>query len=418
MAGHGDRGRIVRKSALSGLIHLPADDTSSEAALSRRREDAWALGILFSQSGLMEIPETQLLQGALLAIEEVNAAGGTLGRPIEAIHYDPRSDLGLYRQYADRLLTDDAVSVIIGCCTSLSRKVVLPSLERRNGLLWYPDLYEGFEYSPNVIYTGAAPNQNTLPLARYLFRRGARRFLLLGSDYIYPRESNRVMRDLIERHGGEVVDETYVPMEPPEGDVEALLTRVKALRPDVVFSTLVGLSNRRFLGAYADAGIDPADIPIASHNISEADLVAVGRVECAGHITAAAYFSSIASPANRRFVDAFHRRYGAGVPVGQYAASSYCATRLCVAALERAGEIDTQRMTQCARGLELEAPHGRIAIDADNNHTWLTPRIGVWNGADAFDIVWEAEQPVQPDPWLVSYGGVEDLSDPVPAVVA
>ena len=151
--GCGGCGRIVRKSAPSDLLHLPADDTSSEAALSRRREDAWALGILFSQSGLMQIPETQLLQGALLAIEEINAAGGALGRPIEAIHYDPRSDPGLYRQYADRLLTEDAVSVIIGCCTSLSRKVVLPSLERRNGLLWYPDLYEGFEYSPNVIYT-------------------------------------------------------------------------------------------------------------------------------------------------------------------------------------------------------------------------------------------------------------------------
>ena len=125
--------RIVRKSALSDLIHLPADDTSSEAALSRRREGAWALGILFSQSGLMAIPETQLLEGALLAIEGVNAARGVLGRSIEAIHYDPRSDPGLYRQCAERLLTEDALSLIIGCCTSLSRKLVLPSLERRNG---------------------------------------------------------------------------------------------------------------------------------------------------------------------------------------------------------------------------------------------------------------------------------------------
>jgi ABC-type branched-subunit amino acid transport system substrate-binding protein len=385
--------------------------------LSRRREDAWAVGVLFSRSGLMEIPETQHLQGALLAIEEVNAAGGVLGRPIEAIHYDPRSDLGLYRQFADRLLTEDAVSVIIGCCTSLSRKVVLPSLERRNGLLWYPDLYEGFEYSPNVIYTGAAPNQNSLPLARYLFRRGARRFLLIGSDYIYPRESNRVMRDLIERHGGEVTEEIYVPMEPPAGALDRLLARVQALRPDVVFSTLVGHSSRRFLAGYADAGIDPADIPIASHNISEAEFVAVGRAECAGHITAAPYFSSIESGANHRFVGAFRRRFGADVPVGQYAGSGYCAARLFAAALERAGEMDTQRMVQCARGLEMDAPQGRIAIDADNNHTWLTPRIGVWNGLDAFDVVWEAEQPVQPDPWLVTYGGLEDLSDVVQAAI-
>lgn len=359
----------------------------------------------------MEIPETQHLQGALLAIDEVNAAGGVLGRPIQAIHYDPRSDLGLYRQLADRLLTEDAVSVIIGCCTSSSRKVVLPSVERRNGLLWYPDLYEGFEYSPNVIYVGAAPNQNSLPLARYLFSRDAQRFLLVGSDYIYPREANRVMRDLIERHGGEVMDEIYVPMHPPAAEFERLVRRVQALRPDAVFSTLVGLSNRRFCARYADAGIDPADTPIASHNISEADFAAVARKECAGHITAAPYFSSVDTAASRRFVAAFRRRFGPEVAVGQYAESGYCAAHLFAAALERAGDMDTQRLTQCAHGLELDAPQGRIAVDPDNNHTWLVPRIGVWNGVNAFDVVWQGEQAVQPDPWLVSYGGVEDVLD-------
>ena len=377
--------------------------------------DTWRIGILFSRSGLMEIPETQHLQGALLAIDEVNAAGGVGGRPIETIHYDPRSDLGLYRKLADRLLTEDAVSVIIGCCTSSSRKVVLPSIERRNGLLWYPDLYEGFEYSPNVIYVGAAPNQNSLPLARYLFQRCARRFLLVGSDYIYPREANRVMRDLIERHGGEVVDEIYLPMEPAAAEFERLVARVRGLRPHAVFSTLVGLSNRRFCACYADAGIDPADIPIASHNISEADFVAVGRKECGGHITAAPYFSSVDSAASRRFVAAFGRRFGADVPIGQYAESGYCAAHLFAAALERAGDMDTQRLALCARGLEMEAPQGKVTIDTDNNHTWLVPRIGVWNGVDAFDIVWQAEQAVPPDPWLVSYGGVEDVGEPATA---
>ena len=385
--------------------------------MAASKEDAWTLGILFSRTGMMEIPSTQHVHGAMLAIDEINAAGGVLGKPLEAIHYDTCSDLGLYRQYADRLLTEDAVGVIVGCCTSLSRKAVLPSIERRNGMLWYPDLYEGFEYSPNVIYVGAATNQNSLPLARYLFRRGARRFLLIGSDYIYPREANRVMRDLIERHGGEVLDEIYLPMQPPDGELDGLVARVLTLRPDVVFSTLVGSNIGRFCERYADAGIDPADIPIASHNVTEAELSAVGRPECAGHITAAPYFSSIDSQANRDFVSAFRKRFGAPAAISQYAASAYSAVRLFALTLERAGVMDTQRMMSCARGLEFEAPHGRIVIDTDNNHTWLTPRVGVWNGVDEFDLVWQSGQAVQPDPWLVSYGGVEDLPETVQAAV-
>ncbi|HVY05562.1 MAG TPA: transporter substrate-binding domain-containing protein [Burkholderiales bacterium] len=379
--------------------------------MAASNEDAWTIGVLFSRTGLMEIPSAQHVRGVTLAIDEINASGGILGRPLAAIHYDTCSDPALYRKFADRLLTDDSVSVIVGCCTSLSRKAVLPSIERRNGLLWYPDLYEGFEYSPNVIYVGAATNQNSLPLARYLFGRGARRFLLIGSDYIYPREANRVMRDLVERHGGEVLDEIYLPLQTESKELDHLVSRVLELRPDVVFSTLVGSNICSFCERYADAGIDPAEIPIASHNVTEAELLEVGRTECAGHITAAPYFSSIASDANRNFVDAFRRRFGEAAPVSQYASAAYAAVRLFALSLERAGEMDTQRMMMCARGLEMRAPHGRIVIDEDNNHTWLTPRVGVWNGADEFDLVWESEQMVQPDPWLVSYGGVEDVPE-------
>jgi len=380
--------------------------------LMNEHSGSWSIGILFSRSGAMHIPATQHVFGALLAIDEINSADGVLGRPLEAIQYDTRSDLALYRQFAERLLTEDAVSNILGCCTSLSRKVVLSSIERRNGLLWYPDLYEGFEYSPNVLYIGAATNQNSLPLAKYLFRRGARRFMLIGSDYIYPREANRVMRDLISRHGGEVLDETYVAIEPSESELDRILARVRALTPDVLFSTLVGESICRFCTRYADAGIDSSRILLASHNITEAELMAVNRAECSGIITAAPYFSSIDSPQNNSFVSRFRRRFGKDAPVSQYAASSYSAVRLFAAALEQAGEMNTERIAQCARELEFDAPHGRIALDADNNHTWQTPRVGAWNDSDAFDIVWEADGPVQPDPWLVSYGGVEGLSEP------
>jgi ABC-type branched-subunit amino acid transport system substrate-binding protein len=370
--------------------------------------EPWTLGVLFSITGHMAIPSQQHVRGVELAVDEVNAAGGVLGRPLETRRYDTRSDLGLYRRYIDQLLTEDAVNTVIGCCTSLSRKVVLPSIERRNGLLLYPDLYEGFEYSPNVLYVGAATNQNTLPLARYLLRSGARSYVLLGSDYIYPREANRVMRDLIERQGGRVLDELYAPIGAGAEQIESLVQRLAALKPDIVFNTLVGQSICHLLAAFAALGIDDR-IAIASHNVTEAEMLSMSTPPVAGHVTSAPYFSSLATAPNRRFVHAFRGRFGAGAPVSQYAAAAYSAVHLFAIALARAGEMDTQRIMQCVRGLQMEAPQGSIVVDDDNNHTWMTPRVGRWNGRDGFDVVWEAREPAQPDPWLVNYGGVDTL---------
>src|ERR1700757_783247 len=184
--------------------------TSPRAKQSDR--EVWRVGVLFSRSGLMAVTESEHFFGTALAIEEINKAGGILGREIEVIAYDPGSAPETFRKMADRLLTEDGASIIFGCSHSAERKAVLPAIERRNGLLWYPSLYEGFEYSPNVVYTGACPNQNSFPLAEYLVRNHGRRVLMAGSDYIYPRESNRIMRDLVESYGGKNVDEVYVPM--------------------------------------------------------------------------------------------------------------------------------------------------------------------------------------------------------------
>lgn len=372
--------------------------------------DSWPVGVLFSRSGLMEIPESEHYQGTLLAIEEINAAGGVLGMPIRPVCYDPESDLGRYRQLADRLLVEDAVSVIFGCCTSSSRKAVLSSIERRNALLWYPTLYEGFEYSPNVIYTGPTPSQNALPLARFLHRNYGKRIYMIGSDYIYPRESNRVMRDAIERLGGEVVDEVYVPMDAHGADLLRHAEAACKARPGAVFSTLVGAAGTRFIQHCIDFGLDGRRTPIASHNMSEGDFLVVGRGErSAGHITSAPYFGSVQRDASRRFVAAYRRRYGAHAPVSQYADAAYNAVHFFARALTQAGVLDTQRLVAAARGVELDAPQGQIAIDADNNHAWLWPRIGIWNGRDAFDIAWEARARVNADPFLVFYGGPEEM---------
>jgi ABC-type branched-subunit amino acid transport system substrate-binding protein len=362
--------------------------------------DMWRVGVLFSRSGLMAVTESEHFLGTALAMKEINEAGGVLGRELEVVAYDPGSDPEIYRRMAERLLTEDEVSVIFGCSTSAQRKAVLPAIERRNGLLWYPSLYEGFEYSPNVIYTGATPNQNSFPLADYLVRNFGRRIYFVGSDYIYPRESNRIMRDLIESYDGEIVGEDYVAMEAPEARLHAILANIKTRAPDVVFSTVVGRTAQKFYKLYAQEGFDPRAVPIASLTMAEGEIQAIGAEFCEGHISAATYFGTLERDSNRRFIADFHAAFGPDKPVSMWSAGAYAQVHLFALALERAGTLDTQRLVDAALGQSFEAPEGPIQIDPENNHTWLTPRIGRVRRDGTFDIVWEAKAVVKPDPYL------------------
>jgi branched-chain amino acid transport system substrate-binding protein len=362
--------------------------------------DVWRVGVLFSRSGLMAITESEHFFGTALAIEEINRAGGVLGREIEVIAYDPGSAPETYRRMADRLLTEDGASVIFGCSTSAERKAVLPAIERRNGLLWYPSLYEGFEYSPNVIYTGACPNQNSFPLAEYIVRKYGPRVYLIGSDYIYPRESNRIMRDLVESYAGQVAGEQYVAMEAGDAELTRALDTIHMRSPDVVFSTIVGRTAQRFYRLYAEKGFDPARLPIASLTMAEGELREIGPEFCVGHLTAASYFGSLRSDSNRRFKSAFAKACSADRPVSMWSAGAYAQVKLFAKALEQAGSLDTQRLVDAALGLSLDAPEGPVQIDADNNHVWLTPRIGRVRRDGEFDVVWEGKGPIKPDPYL------------------
>jgi len=375
--------------------------------------EVWRVGVLFSRSGLMAITESEHFFGTALAIEEINRAGGVLDREIEVVAYDPGSAPETYRKMADRLLTEDGASVIFGCSTSAERKAVLPAIERRNGLLWYPSLYEGFEYSPNVIYTGACPNQNSFPLAEYIVRAYGPRVYLIGSDYIYPRESNRIMRDLVESYAGQVAGEHYVPMEATDAELVRAIETIRASSPDVVFSTVVGRTAQRFYRLYAESGFDPARTPIASLTMAEGELREIGPGYCAGHLTAASYFGSLDSDASRRFKIAFAKAYGPDRPVSMWSATAYAQVKLFAKALSHAGSLDTQRLVDAAQGLGLDAPEGPIQIDADNNHVSLTPRIGRARADGAFDIVWEGKGPIKADPYLsVSPIGGRWLSEP------
>ncbi len=364
---------------------------------------AWRVGVLFSRKGHMREPETEHFRGTALAIEEINLAGGVLGRPIEPVCYDPESSPELYRRYAERLLTEDSISVIFGCCTSSCRKAILATVERRNALLWYPSLYEGFEYSPNVIYTGAAPNQNSLQLARHLLTTYGPRVYLVGSDYIYPRESNRIMRDLISRGGGEIVAETYVPEQPHADDIRRVVEDIRRRAPSAVFSTVVGQGGQMLYRVFREAGFDPRTLPIASLTMAEGEIRAIGPELCVGHITSAPYFSTVDTPVNRRFVAAYRTRFGADAPVTMYAEAAYFQIKLFADALARAKSLDAQRLVDAVLGTELDAPQGRIRVDPDNNHTYLLPRIGMVNEHGDFEVVWEGKAPVKPDPYLVDH---------------
>lgn len=363
----------------------------------------WRIGVLFSRSGPTGVTETEHFLGTALAIEEINALGGVLDRKLAPVAYDPKGDSAEYRRLAARLLIDDEVNVVFGCSRSSSRKAVLPVIERNNGLLWYCSFYEGFEYSPNVIYTGAVLNQNSMQLAAYLLRNVGVRFFLVGADYIYPRESNRVMRDMVEQHSGEIVDEVYLPIDAGEAQLEEVIRDIALHQPSVVFSTLVGESARTFYRLYRKHGLDPKRIPVASLSMAEEEIRLIGAELCEGHITAATYFSSLDNESNRRFVALWHQRFG-NRPTSTWSEMAYSQVHLFARALERAGSLDTTRLVQSAHSISFDSPEGRLSIDSENNHCVLTPRIGVCRSDGQFDVVWEGKEPIKPDPYLSTFG--------------
>ncbi len=362
---------------------------------------AWKFGVLFSQTGMTAAVERTQLNATVLAAEAINAAGGIRGRPIELIAYDPQSEPKRFHALAERLLAQDRVRLIFGCYMSSTRKAVLPVVEAYRGLLLYPTLYEGFEYSPNCIYTGSAPNQNSLPLARYLFRHYGKRVLFVGSDYVYAFESNRIMADLVNQAGGTVLQEAYVPLQARTEDFSATIHAIGHLRPDVVFSTVVGRSTATLYEAYHAAGFDAARVPIASLTTSEAEVAEMSPAAAAGHITAAPFFSTLGTPAADRFAAEFRRSFGADAPVTAGAEAAHFQVGLVASAMERVGTDDPALVRAALGTLEHDAPQGRVCIDASNNHAYLWPRVAKLDEKGQFRVVWDPGVRVRPDPYCI-----------------
>ena len=367
-------------------------------------KDPIRVGVLFSDTGVTSTIGHSQRQGTLLAIDEINEAGGVDGREIIPLCCDARSSPSIYAALAEQLIVQDKVNVIFGCYMSSSRKAVLPIVEKWNKLLFYPTLYEGFEFSNNIIYTGAAPNQNSVQLAEFMTSNFGARVYLIGSKYIYPYESNRIMSDLVlQRPNSSKLGERYVELDASANDFELIMDDIKARQPDFIFSTVVGDSTAGLYRAYAEAGFNPKNMPIASLTTSEAEISQMGADVALGHFTAAPYFQSINTETNIRCLEHLHRRFGSECVPNMCWEAAYFQVHLYANAFRNVGADDIGQILPHILGSEFDAPQGRVRIDPTNHHTSLYPRIGVANSKGQFTIVREATRPVHPDPYMVTH---------------
>ncbi|MEO0825261.1 MAG: urea ABC transporter substrate-binding protein [Cyanobacteria bacterium J06635_15] len=364
------------------------------------------VGILHSLTGTMAMSETPLKDAELMAIAEINAAGGVLGRPIEAIVEDGASNPETFAHRAQKLLRTDKVSTVFGCWTSPSRKLVLPVFEHHNGLLWYPVQYEGLEQSKNIFYTGLCLNQQIEPAVDWLLSQGRTRFYLVGSDNVFPRTANKMIRAHLKQGGGTVVgEEEYILF--GNQDFDYTLGEIQRLKPDVVFSTINGDSNLGFYAQYKAAGIEPSEIPIMAVSIAEAEIQRIGPEYTQGHYAAWSYFQGVETSQNQTFLKNFQRIYGRDRVLGDPIQCGYLQVYLWAMAVEKAQSTAVDEVREAAYGITFDAPEGQVKIER-NHHLLKTPRIGQSQPDGQFKIVHEHNQPANPQPWL----GIDETDHP------
>ncbi|MET1030879.1 urea ABC transporter substrate-binding protein [Domibacillus tundrae] len=385
-------------NALNEEEDTPAADTG----------DTVKVGVLHSLSGTMAISEVSLRDAELMAIEEINAEGGVLGKQIEPIVEDGASDWPTFAEKAKKLLQKDEVATVFGGWTSASRKAMLPVFEQNNGLLWYPVQYEGMESSPNIFYTGATTNQQIVPSVTWLLENKGKSFFLIGSDYVFPRTANKEIKAQLEAEGGTLVGEEYTPL--GHTDYSTLISKIKEEKPEVIYNTLNGDSNVAFFKQLKDAGITADDITVLSVSIAEEEIRGIGTDILTGHYAAWNYFQTTDTPENEKFVAAYKKAYGDDRVTGDPIEAAYNAVYLWAAAVEKAESFDVDAVKEAAGGIEFKAPGGTVTIDGDNQHTYKTVRVGEIQADGQFKEVWNSGEPVKPDPYLETYPWAEDLN--------
>ncbi len=373
----------------------------SEKAVFRLSSNRRALpseirvGILQSLSGPMALSETHLVNAAMLAVDEINQNGGVLGRPVRAIVEDGASDPHIFASKAERLLVQEQASSIFGCWTSSSRKAVLPFVEAHNGLLWYPLQYEGLETSRNVVYTGSCLNQQIEPAVRWAQKQEKDSCYLIGSDYVFPRTANRLIRGLVESAGGQVLGAAYSPL--GSARFAEIAAEIAELKPQIVYNTVNGADNIALFEALARAGIDPKKIPVMSFSLSELELVRCGNA-ARGHLACWSYFQSMDSERNRELLSRFRGRYGESEVLSDPAVTAYSQVHLWKEVVEKAGSFDTQDVLEHLPGSRFSLGDDELEMHS-NNHVHRRAVIGKAQG-EQFRVIWTSPRPIEPQPWL------------------
>lgn len=362
------------------------------------------VGQLHSATGTMAISETGSIQAERLAIEQINAAGGVLGRKIKVIQEDGASDWPTFAEKSKKLLVNDRVAAVFGCWTSASRKAVLPIFEKENGMLYYPTFYEGLEQSKNVIYTGQEATQQIIwGLDWAAKEKKAKSFFLIGSDYIWPRTSNKIARAHIERVGklGTVVGEEYYPL--GHTNFNSLINKIKVAKPDCIYAIVVGGSNVAFYKQLKAAGISADKQFLLTISVTEDELLGIGGENCNGFYACMKYFQSLDNPNNKKFVEAFKAKYGPKAVIGDVTQAAYLGPWLWKMTVEKAGSFDIDKVAAASPGIEYKgAPEGYVKIH-DNHHLWSKARIGQMQTDGQFKMIAESPNLIEPNPFPKGY---------------
>jgi urea transport system substrate-binding protein len=405
-----------RRKLLMGMAALPVASMLPVNAFAQKlstaavnttglavTDDSVTVGILHSVTGTMAISETGSVQAEKLAIEQINAMGGVLGRKIKFIQEDGGSDWPTFAEKAKKLLVNDKAAAVFGCWTSASRKAVLPVFEQYNGMLYYPTFYEGLEQSKNVIYTGQEATQQIIAGIDWVVKeKKAKTFYLLGSDYIWPRTSNKIARKHIEKLGLEVVGEDYFPL--GHTQFNSVINKMKLKKPDVIYAIIVGGSNVAFYKQLKAAGIDmQSKQTLLTISVTEDEILGIGGENIVGAYACMKYFQSLDNPNNKAFVEAFKKMWGKDIVIGDVTQAAYLGPWLWKLTVEKAGSFDIDKVAAASPGIEFkQAPEGYVRIH-ENHHLWSKTRVGRAKADGQYEVVFETKDLVEPDPFPKGY---------------
>jgi urea transport system substrate-binding protein len=412
----GERG-LGRRGLAVGAIVVAAfatgcgsssDSGNSSGASSSASGSTIPVGVLHSLSGTMAISEVSVRDAELLAIEEINAAGGVLGKKLKPVVEDGASDWPTFAEKAQKLISTNKVAATFGGWTSASRKAMLPVFERNKALLYYPVQYEGLEASPYIFYTGATTNQQIIPGLEFLQDKlKVKKLFLVGSDYVFPRTANKEIKAWAKAHGMQIVGEEYAPL--GNTDYATTINKIKDAKPDAVFQTINGDSNVAFWKQFADAGLDAKKLPVISVSTAEDEVRGVGIKNIVGQYVAWNYYQTTPGAKNAAFVKAYKAKYGANRVTDDPIEAGYVGVHLWALAVKKAGSTDPEKVKAASKGLTFDAPEGKVTVDGENQHIYKTARIGQLQPNGLIDEVGGSKEPIKPDPFLKTYPWAKGL---------